>query len=323
LLDSGTIDMESLLGGFLAPEEDANLALEEADLGALFEDPTMLELFDELFPGYDLPPMDPEYEKNIRDLVSYKVLTFLRDFETRHLMNLDNPDGPLNAKYKNPFLADLGPEMTFQSSVWPSFESGLGSMQQELARQLAWANFEVYGSVDAYICSDQVDFINYMCERYQKGKDLPTAEEYETLRNPEGTPQRLKVTSDLILKHRGTGEYTVIELKSSGNLDTKKAYAEKRSLLTQYCVLSNALSDEEPPISMKFATTYNSFGEHHEWKHTRVKKYFRDEDLLIGKDFWNFVIQHPAGHHVFLSEYRKHKETTKGMMQRLKSAYAG
>ena len=42
-------------------------------------------------------------------------------------------------------------------------------------------------------------------------------------------------------------------------------------------------------IRLYFATAYNKFGEEAIWQQGRVQQYFGPDELLIGRDFWNFI----------------------------------
>ena len=47
-------------------------------------------------------------EKAIRELVKSNVITFAQTFSERHISEFDNPDGTLNMKIHNVFIAALG-----------------------------------------------------------------------------------------------------------------------------------------------------------------------------------------------------------------------
>jgi len=64
--------------------------------------------------------------------------------------------------------------------------------------------------------------------------------------------------------------------------------------LEQFDILSNVLADDTR-IEVYFATACNRFGEGKPWQQRRVKQFFAQEELLIGKDFWNFICQSDEG----------------------------
>jgi hypothetical protein len=100
--------------------------------------------------------------------------------------------------------------------------------------------------------------------------------------------RKVRHDSDYYLKDEESGRHYLTELKIGGDLDSKKARAEKEALLEQYAILRNTLGTLEN-VSVRFATAYNRLGEGRPWEQGRVKQYFAPEELLIGKDFWDFV----------------------------------
>jgi hypothetical protein len=96
----------------------------------------------------------------------------------------------------------------------------------------------------------------------------------------------------------------LIELKIGGDLDNKKARSEKEALLEQFAILSNTLP-REAKIKMFFATAYNRYGEGKPWRQERVRQFFADDELLIGKDFWNFVCKSDDGYDIVLDAYKE------------------
>jgi hypothetical protein len=102
------------------------------------------------------------------------------------------------------------------------------------------------------------------------------------------------------LKDEETGRHYLIELKIGGDLDNKKARAEKEALLEQYAILVNTLGAPDN-VFVRFATAYHRFGEGKPWEQGRVRQYFAAEELLIGKDFWDFVCKTKSGYEKPLS----------------------
>ena len=54
-------------------------------------------------------------EKAIRELVKSNVKTFAQTFSQRHISEVDNPNGTLNMKIHNVFIAALGEELQYCS----------------------------------------------------------------------------------------------------------------------------------------------------------------------------------------------------------------
>lgn len=99
------------------------------------------------------------------------------------------------------------------------------------------------------------------------------------------------------------GRY-LIELKIGGDLDNKKARSEKEALLEQYAILCNTL-DRSTKVQIFFGTAYNRYGEGKGRNQQRVKQFFSDEELLIGRDFWNFICKMQSGYEIVIDEYEK------------------
>ena len=126
--------------------------------------------------------------------------------------------------------------------------------------------------------------------------------------------------SDYYLIDRETQRHFLIELKIGGDLDNKKARSEKEAIFEQYAILSNILG-EKADIRCYFATAYNRFGEDKEWKQARVLQFFSKEELLIGKDFWNFVCCSERGYEIVIDEYKKSSHLIKNALNKIKEAY--
>jgi len=111
-------------------------------------------------------------------------------------------------------------------------------------------------------------------------------------------------------------------LKIGGDLDNKKARAEKEALLEQFAILSNTL-ERNTSIKIFFATAYNRYGEGKPWRQERVRQFFADEELLIGQDFWNFVCRSDSGYELVLNAYRENAELIKRALESIKTTYLG
>ncbi|GHT13335.1 hypothetical protein FACS1894170_09230 [Planctomycetales bacterium] len=72
-------------------------------------------------------------EKAIRILVKQAIEGFACGFESRHLGEIDNPEGVINSKIHNVFIAALGPEIQYYSALIRSLDSSLGNILEKLA----------------------------------------------------------------------------------------------------------------------------------------------------------------------------------------------
>lgn len=70
-----------------------------------------------------------------------------------------------------------------------------------------------------------------------------------------------------------------------------------------------------------FATAYNRFGEDKEWKQGRVLQFFSKEELLIGKNFWNFITKRNNGYDIVLDEYANNSKIIKSALENIKRTY--
>ena len=93
-------------------------------------------------------------------------------------------------------------------------------------------------------------------------------------------------------------------------------------MLQEYFILKNSLRDrQDEKIKLYFGTAYNKYGENSEWKQERVKQFFAEEELLIGKDYWNFVCDDPEGFSIVFEQYKKSAEYIKDTLERIKELY--
>ena len=111
-------------------------------------------------------------------------------------------------------------------------------------------------------------------------------------------------------------------MKASGDLDNKKARSEKSALLDEYFLLKNQLKDDSnAQIKIFFGTAYNKFGEGREWKQERVRQFFADEELLIGKDYWDFVCNDSEGFDIIFNQYKLSAEKIRVALRKIKDLY--
>ena len=105
-------------------------------------------------------------------------------------------------------------------------------------------------------------------------------------------------------------------------MDNKKAKTEKLAMLQEYFILKNSLKDRpDDKIMLFLGTAYNRYGENSEWKQERVKQFFAEEELLIGKDYWNFVCNDSEGFDIEFKQYKKSAEYIKQALEQIKLMY--
>ncbi len=261
-------------------------------------------------------------ETTIRSLVRTAVESYAVGFQARHEGEVDNPNGTINMKIHNVFIAALGPEIQYYTALVRSLDSSLGNMLEKLAINIAKLTFEVKKHVEGPLSAEQTQQIAELLEKYKRHEKKPEIKDYQTLRVKRDLSKQLtkRHDSDYYLIDRENGDHHLIELKIGGDLDNKKARSEKEAILEQYAILSNTLPQAKQ-IKIYFATAYNRFGEGKAWKQERVRQFFADEELLIGKKFWNFVCRSENGYNVVLDEYKQSAHLIKEALNSIRRAY--
>ena len=104
----------------------------------------------------------------------------------------------------------------------------------------------------------------------------------------------------------------MLELKAGGDLDNKKARSEKEAILEQYAILISKYAEEidagKVNISLFFATAYNKDsldGGSESWQQGSVLSFFSPNELLIGKEFWNYICDDENGWDQIKSSYKE------------------
>lgn len=262
-------------------------------------------------------------ESAIRTLVKTAVESYAEGFETRHVSEKNDPDGTINMKIHNVFISALGNEIQYYTALVRSLDSSLGNMLEKLAINIAHLFYKVFKNVEGPLYSEQTQIIAEILEDYKSRRKKPNNNDYKLLRNRyKSIHKEKRHDSDYYLIDPKTNEHFLIELKIGGDLDNKKARSEKEAILEQYAILSNTL-DSKSRISIYFATAYNRFGEGKPWKQERVRQFFSDDELLIGKDFWNFICKSKDGYTIVLDEYKKHAHIILKTLENIKKVYLG
>lgn len=248
-----------------------------------------------------------DFEKSIRAIVGTAVETFASTFCERHLSEIENPDGTINMKIHNVFISVLGEEIQYYTALVRSLDSSLGNMLESMAMKIAEISYKVHKSVEGHLTLKQTQDIAELLEQYKRRTKIPEITDYQLLRksNYNNSDQIKRHDSDYYLIDEETNSHYLIELKIGGDLDNKKARSEKEAILEQFAILSNTLP-KNSNIKCFFATAYNRYGENKEWKQERVKQFFAKDELLIGKDFWNFICKDDKGYNLIMEELNKY-----------------
>lgn len=99
-------------------------------------------------------------DKSIRAIVRAHVRSYAAGFSDRHLSELKDPEGTLNMKIHNIFIAALGEEIQYYSALARSLDSSLGNMLESMAINIAHLFYDVHTSVEGHISTKQVNVIS-------------------------------------------------------------------------------------------------------------------------------------------------------------------
>lgn len=267
--------------------------------------------------------MELTKEKAIRAIVKTSVEAYAAGFKERHCEEVDDPEGTINMKIHNVFISLLGEEIQYYTALVRSLDSSLGNMLEKMAMNIATINYDVTNEVSGTITSSQVGLIAELLEQYKRHFKKPSVTDYQSLANVKiGDTRITRHDSDYYVHDDEDGTHYLIELKIGGDLDNKKARSEKEALLEQYCILSNKLGSSDN-IKLKFATAYNRYGEDKPWLQERVRQFFADEELLIGRDFWNFVCKSDEGYLIVIDQYKNTCGVISHALNEIKDTYLG
>lgn len=265
--------------------------------------------------------MDPIKEKEIRIFVSSFVQGFAAGFSDRYVLENADPEGTNDMKIHNVFIAELGKEINFFSAVSDTLDSSLGNMLESMAIAIARLNYDVSQCVQGVLYTEQTDFIAELLEKYKRHElRVPETDDYAGISVMKGQAVQRRHESGYCLFDRESGLHYLIELKSGGDLDNKKARSEKEALLEQFCILTNGIRDESK-VKILFATPYNRYGEGNPGLQDCARQYFADDELCISKDFWDLVCKSEDGYDVVIDEYRKNAHYIVSALDRIKETY--
>ena len=267
-----------------------------------------------------------EKKEAIQSIVRTAVEAYATGFRARHEGEVDNPNGVINMKIHNVFIAALGKDIQYYSALVRSLDSSLGNMLEGMAINIAKLFYEVNKSVEGELYPEQTSKIAEFLEAYKNSKNplKPSIEHFKEIRSIKPNPNskiKSKVhVSDYYLIDKETNTHHLIELKIGGDLDNKKARSEKEAIFEQFAILANSLG-KDATIKAHFATAYNRFGEDNEWKQGRVLQFFSKDELLIGRDFWNFVCKSEKGYELVLETYKENAYLITTALEEIKKTY--
>ena len=264
-------------------------------------------------------------QRAIEVIVDTAVDSFSTGLVSRYGDEVDDVDGVINMKKNNCFIAELGEEFMFYSAFVRSFDSSFGNVLEQMGNNIAKLSYEVRGNIDSFILPEQTQRIANVLDSYVSHVSSPSVEHYESylpIYPPNIESYRRSHVTDNYFYCEDKNEHYLIELKASGDLDNKKARAEKSALLEEYFLLKNKLKDDpSAKIKLYFGTAYNKFGEGKVWNQQRVRQFFAEEELLIGREYWNFVCNDDCGFNIVFNQYKKSAEKIRIALTRIKGMY--
>lgn len=92
-------------------------------------------------------------------------------------------------------------------------------------------------------------------------------------------------------------------------------------LLKEYIILKNKLVGTDETVKIFFVTAYKKNGEDNEWKQERVKQFFAEDEILIGKNYWNFVRDDEDGLNIIYDQYKISCQHILESLEKIKSMY--
>lgn len=269
--------------------------------------------------------MEDRKKKAIQVIVDTAINSFSEGLISRYTDEVNDVNGVINMKKNNCFIRELGEEFMFYSAFVRSFDSSFGNVLEKMGNNIAKLSYDVRGNIDSFILPDQTNRISSILDSYLSHTVSPLVSHYESFTTiiPRDITsyKRVHVTDNYFFNEE-KNEHYLIELKASGDLDNKKARAEKSALLEEYFLLKNKLMNEpDAKIKLFFGTAYNKYGEGNNWKQERVKQFFAEDELLIGKDYWNFVCDDDDGFNVIFEQYKISAQAIKQALSEIKEMY--
>lgn len=268
--------------------------------------------------------MNEGKKKAICEIINASVINFVAGLETRYEDEVDDPNGVINSKKNNCFIAELGEEFMFYSAFVRSFDSSFGKVLENMGNSIAKFSYVVNGSIDSFLLPEQQQHIANLMGSYEQHTkpEVNHYTQFSTIIPTNIDSFKMVHQTDNYFYNPIKKEHYIIELKAGGDLDNKKSRAEKIAMLQEYYLLRNQLVNKKNErVFIFFATAYNKFGEGKQWKQERVKQFFAEDELLIGKNYWNFVCNDEHGFDIVFEQYRQSAKHIKNSLEKIKRMY--
>ena len=103
--------------------------------------------------------MDDFKKKSIERIVDASIYAFAEGLMTRYKEEVNDPQGVINAKKNNCFMAELGEEFMFYSAFVRSFDSSFGNVLEKMGNELAELSYTVHHNIESFMIPDQTQRI--------------------------------------------------------------------------------------------------------------------------------------------------------------------
>ncbi len=241
-------------------------------------------------------PLTAERKAEVAILVAERVINFYNTYRTKRLKEMQAGGGLLN-KLGNILYESFTFRYAALSSISRSFDSSLGLVVQELVIELARRSYGCENVLDGeanklagVLTSAQRDAIDTMLKagaRANPSRNVP---------KKDSGARSCTRRGDLLIK-RDNAPPVFFEIKMGGQLDDKKASAEKRGAL-EYCALYANKYGVTPALVLGVLFDSKE-GSGQAWSSGPVRKFFSEEELLVARQFWNFILNASDGYDVF------------------------
>ena len=268
--------------------------------------------------------MEELKRKAICEIVDSSIKNFVIGLDKRYEAEIEDPNGVINSKKHNCFIAELGQEFMFYSAFVRSFDSSFGKILENIGNSIAKLSYTVKGSIDSFLLPEQKQHISNLMSSYEQHipPEITHYQQHSFIIPPNVDSFKMLHNTDNYFFNPDKKEHYLIELKAGGDLDNKKSRAEKIALLEEFYLLKNLLKDNpEHKIFIFFATAYNKYGEGKPWKQERVKQFFAEQELLIGQEYWNFVCNDAHGFEIIFEQYKQSSSYIKEALNKIKTMY--
>lgn len=112
--------------------------------------------------------MDEAKKVSIQNIVDREIKKFADSYEARFTNEVNDPEGVINSKKNNCFVAELGKEFMFYSAFVRSFDSSFGKVLEKIGNEVAKLSYDVRGNIDSFLLPQQSQHMDYIILEYEK-----------------------------------------------------------------------------------------------------------------------------------------------------------